>query len=61
MWFDFSYDNMRGEVWRATELMKMIRELQPHILIDNRLEGAARAGQHLHYRSFRLQRRFRFA
>lgn len=44
MWFDFSYDNMRGEVWRATELMKMIRELQPHILIDNRLEGSGESG-----------------
>ncbi|MEX3615203.1 alpha-L-fucosidase [Paenibacillus glucanolyticus] len=44
MWFDFSYDTMRGEVWRATELMKMIRELQPHILIDNRLEGSGESG-----------------
>lgn len=44
MWFDFSYGNMRGEVWRATELMKMIRELQPHILIDNRLEGSGESG-----------------
>jgi alpha-L-fucosidase len=39
MWFDFSYDNMTGEKWRATELVSMIRELQPHILIDNRLGG----------------------
>lgn len=39
MWFDFSYDEMTGEKWRATELMKMIRSLQPDIVIDNRLGG----------------------
>jgi alpha-L-fucosidase len=39
MWFDFSYHNMTGETWRATELVKMIRTLQPHIIIDNRLGG----------------------
>ena len=42
MWFDFSYKNpgfdMSGEGWRATQLVDMIRELQPQILIDNRLE-----------------------
>ncbi|NMA83234.1 MAG: alpha-L-fucosidase [Epulopiscium sp.] len=38
LWFDFSYDNMTGETWRATELVQMIRELQPHVIIDNRLE-----------------------
>jgi len=38
MWFDFSYDDMTGEKWRATELVNMIRELQPTVLIDNRLE-----------------------
>lgn len=39
MWFDFSYDDMVGETWRAGELMEMIRELQPHLIVDNRLEG----------------------
>jgi alpha-L-fucosidase len=39
MWFDFSYDNMTGETWKAAELVKMARELQPHIIIDNRLDG----------------------
>lgn len=39
MWFDFSYDEMTGEKWRATELMEMIRSLQPDIVIDNRLGG----------------------
>ena len=37
MWFDFSYDNMRGETWRATELVNMIRSYQPDVIIDNRL------------------------
>lgn len=40
MWFDFSYDDMSGEKWRATELVKMVRELQPEIIIDNRLEAS---------------------
>ncbi len=42
LWFDFSYENenyvMRGETWKATELVSMVRELQPGIIIDNRLE-----------------------
>ncbi|MCQ2399092.1 MAG: alpha-L-fucosidase [Clostridia bacterium] len=42
MWFDFSYDSpngesMRGEKWEATKLVKMIRKLQPEIIIDDRL------------------------
>ncbi|MCL1796254.1 MAG: alpha-L-fucosidase [Clostridia bacterium] len=37
-WFDFSYDGMRGEKWRATELVRMIRSYWPDVLIDNRLE-----------------------
>ena len=38
LWFDFSYDDMRGEKWRATELINMVRSLQSNIIIDNRLE-----------------------
>lgn len=41
MWFDFSYDGMSCEDWKATELIKMVRALQPHIVIDNRLEGSS--------------------
>ncbi|MCL2812575.1 MAG: alpha-L-fucosidase [Clostridia bacterium] len=41
MWFDFSYGELFGEAWRATELVRMVRSLQPGILIDNRLEEAA--------------------
>ncbi|WP_080831819.1 alpha-L-fucosidase [Cohnella massiliensis] len=37
MWFDFSYDDMTGEKWKASELVGMIRSLQPHVVIDNRL------------------------
>ena len=38
MWFDFSYGDLRGEAWRATELVKMVRSLQPGIILNNRLE-----------------------
>ena len=38
LWFDFAYDNLRGEAWRGTELMDMVRSLQPDVLIDNRIE-----------------------
>lgn len=38
LWFDFSYDDMRGETWRATELIDMVRTLQPEVIIDNRLD-----------------------
>ncbi len=40
LWFDFSYDDMRGEKWRAAELADMVRSLQPGILINNRLEAS---------------------
>ncbi len=40
LWFDFSYDDMCGERWKAIELIKMVRQYQPDVVIDNRLEGA---------------------
>ena len=40
LWFDFSYDDMVGEKWKATELITMVRKYQPDVIIDNRLEGA---------------------
>ncbi|MEI8597525.1 alpha-L-fucosidase [Vibrio sp. M60_M31a] len=40
MWFDFSYDDMNGEKWKASKLIEMVRRLQPHVVIDNRLEGS---------------------
>jgi alpha-L-fucosidase len=39
MWFDFSYGDMTGEKWGATGLIDLIKSLQPHIIIDNRLGG----------------------
>lgn len=41
MWYDFSYGPMKCEKWKADKLIEMVRELQPHIIIDNRLEGSA--------------------
>ena len=38
LWFDYSYGDLRGEAWKATKLVKMIRTYQPDVLIDNRLE-----------------------
>lgn len=50
LWFDYSYptpagvartDFTRGkgrEAWRAEELYKMVRELQPHVILDDRLD-----------------------
>ena len=34
LWFDFSYDTLRGEAWKATELINMVRKLQPDVIID---------------------------
>lgn len=38
MWFDFSYGEMSSDKWEAEKLMAMVRQHQPHIVIDNRLE-----------------------
>ena len=40
LWFDYSYGDYVGEKWRATELIKMVRSLQPQVIIDNRLEAS---------------------
>ena len=45
IWFDFSYDAMSGETWKAAELVGMARSLQPHILIDNRLGGSGESNR----------------
>ncbi|MCL2462659.1 MAG: alpha-L-fucosidase, partial [Defluviitaleaceae bacterium] len=39
-WFDFSYEEMSGEKWEATKLIRMIRSHQPDVIIDNRLEAS---------------------
>ncbi|MCC6581697.1 MAG: alpha-L-fucosidase [Phycisphaeraceae bacterium] len=50
LWFDFSYPCKEGEnrtdfslgkgreAWRSEELYKMIRQLQPHVILDDRLD-----------------------
>ena len=41
LWFDFSYPGADGKGradWQSEELVKMIRKLQPNIMIDNRLD-----------------------
>jgi alpha-L-fucosidase len=40
MWYDFSYNEMAGEKWKAQSLIEMVRSLQPHLIVDNRLEGS---------------------
>ena len=39
-WFDFSYNDMTAEKWRATELVRMIRSYWPDVIIDSRLEAS---------------------
>ena len=39
LWFDFSYGDLHGEAWKATELVRMIRRHQPEVIIDNRLDN----------------------
>lgn len=43
LWFDFSYEGHVGEDWHGKELLEMIHEIQPDILINGRLEGS---GEH---------------
>ncbi len=46
LWFDFSYSSnthkgLKGkgrDDWQSAELLKMVRELQPGIIVDNRLD-----------------------
>ena len=59
LWFDFSYDDMCGEKWRASELIRMVRKYQPDVIIDNRLEGSGEdLRQHCERKPASLQRRF---
>lgn len=51
LWFDFSYGEMFGEKWKASELMRMIRSLQPHVIVDNRLEVFEETGGSIYTRS----------
>lgn len=41
IWFDFSYPGKNGkgrDDWNSVELLKMARQLQPGIIVDNRLD-----------------------
>lgn len=38
LWFDYSYEHMRNETWKAKELIEMVRAHLPDVIIDNRLE-----------------------
>jgi alpha-L-fucosidase len=45
LWFDYSAPEFQGqEAWRAFDLMRMIREKQPNIIINNRLFRSEEAG-----------------
>ena len=45
MWYDFSYNNpvetglpnMKGDTWRATQLVAMMHDLQPELIYNNRI------------------------
>lgn len=39
LWSDFSYDEMKGEKWKAAELIKMVKTLQPDIIMNKRMGG----------------------
>ena len=39
LFLDYSYGDMKGEKWKAGELVDMVRTLQPGIVINNRLEA----------------------
>jgi alpha-L-fucosidase len=41
LWFDFSYPGLRGkgkDDWKSDELLRMVRELMPEIILDDRLD-----------------------
>ena len=37
LWLDYSFEGYEAEKWKADELVKMIRTLQPDIILNNRL------------------------
>ncbi len=39
LWFDYSFGEYKGEKWKATKLVEMVKKYQPDIIIDNRLGG----------------------
>ncbi len=49
MWFDFHYGDMTGEKWEATKLIKMAREINPDLIIDDRLGGDIKVDEPVYY------------
>lgn len=39
LWFDFSYEGHMGADWEGEKLVNMVRQLQPHIIMNGRLEA----------------------
>ena len=60
LWFDFSYDNMCEDTWKAEELIRMVRKHQPDVIIDQSSGRFRREERKYRNRSSEyLQRRFR--
>jgi alpha-L-fucosidase len=38
LWYDFSYGGNGKDAWQSEKLIQTIRELQPHIILDDRLD-----------------------
>ena len=49
MWFDFHYGEMTGEKWEATRLIKMAREINPDLIIDDRIGGDIKVDEPVYY------------
>ena len=49
LWFDFHYDDMTGEKWEATKLVKMAREINPDLIIDDRIGGDIKVKDPVYY------------
>ena len=46
LWFDYSSVEIQGESWKANELVAMVRQAQPAIIVNNRLYRSPQAGWH---------------
>ncbi len=49
MWFDYSFDEKGPEDWDSGNLLKLIREKQPDILLNSRLERGHLSGHRSKY------------
>jgi alpha-L-fucosidase len=38
LWYDFTYEGKSKDDWQSEKLVKMIRELQPNVILDDRLD-----------------------